>query len=139
MKNIDPIGESQQKNKREEEFKWSFFVKLFHWTLVFLILSNLFLTDPEEDLHENFGELTALLILLRLIYGVLPIARQHEKIKSLSTNYGKIKQHLIDLCKRNPHKEDGHNPSGQNRSHSIDLVGSGHFHKWLSDRLQPEI
>lgn len=89
---------------------WDPFVRIFHWSLVILVLSNIFITEEGEDLHEVFGYICSGLVVLRVIWGF--IGPHNARFSSFFPTPARVKQHLEAMKKGEFDPKEGHNPLG---------------------------
>jgi cytochrome b len=93
---------------------WDIPTRLFHWSLVILVGSNLFLVGPrggwETMVHFISGFAIAGLLLFRLIWGFIgsPRSRFADFLKSWRT----VKAYAARLARLDPPHSIGHNPLG---------------------------
>lgn len=89
---------------------WDPFIRIFHWSLVFLVFSNLFLTEEGDDLHEWFGYAALGLVILRVIWG--GIGPFNARFINFYPNKDRILTHLKEINSGNIDPKSGHNPLG---------------------------
>lgn len=97
------------KNAKEVEV-WSLSLRLFHWLLVAAFFTSWWTSDHHIRLHILAGASIAGLLLYRLIWGVL--GENHAKFSSFTPSFANIKQHVLDLIRRQPRHYIGHTPIG---------------------------
>ena len=102
---------SQGSNTR---YVWDKLVRSTHWLVASAVIFNFF--SETGWVHRYVGYLAALLVLLRLMYG-LPIFSRWLKANPTSRFYvpgaQDIAHHIADIFTRSGFKGDGHNPLGQ--------------------------
>ncbi|MCK5425037.1 MAG: cytochrome b/b6 domain-containing protein [Emcibacter sp.] len=88
---------------------WDLFIRIFHWSLVGIILVNFTVFD-EGTVHEMLGYILISLLALRFIWGF--IGSKYALFKNFVPKPEKIKQHLRELGEGNETSYLGHNPLG---------------------------
>ena len=53
---------------------WDLFVRSFHWALVGCVLTNFFIVDDGEWLHQWLGYAASALVLARVVWGFVGVA-----------------------------------------------------------------
>ncbi len=90
---------------------WDPFVRAFHWTLVTLVLLNLFVLDEEGAAHRWAGYAVAGLIAARLVWGL--IGPRIARFSAFPPSAGAAVEHLKGMVagrRETPHLS--HNPLG---------------------------
>jgi len=88
---------------------WDLFIRLFHWSMVTIILINFTLFD-EGTVHEILGYILLGLLALRFIWGF--VGSEHARFKDFMPSPAKIKQYLNDMKMGKMPSFIGHNPLG---------------------------
>lgn len=90
---------------------WDLFIRIFHWTLVASFIVS-FVTEGENNLHFYSGWYIALLIALRLVWGV--IGSQHARFRDFIYAPTEIIEHTKSLLNQTESTKHyrGHNPLG---------------------------
>jgi cytochrome b len=92
---------------------WDAPTRLFHWSLVALLLVSWFTGEGEgiaADMHRYSGELIVGLIVFRVLWGF--IGGEHARFSDFAAGPAAIAAHVRDLLSRTPHRCLGHNPLG---------------------------
>lgn len=92
---------------------WDLPTRLFHWTLLVLILAAWFTGEGEGDsaiVHRLAGEAVAGLIVFRLIWGF--VGGEHARFADFAAGPAAIVAHIRDLFSSSPKRHLGHNPLG---------------------------
>ncbi len=87
---------------------WDRFVRVFHWTLVACILTNFFVIDDGETLHQWLGYTASVLVCARIVWGF--IGSKYARFSDFFPTPAKIKQHLLHLKSGEHDPSPGHNP-----------------------------
>ena len=91
---------------------WDLPTRLFHWSLLVLLLVSWF-SGGEEDtafIHRTSGMLLAGLIIFRIVWGF--VGGEHARFGSFLPSPSKLIQHLKRVAAGNPERHLGHNPVG---------------------------
>lgn len=88
---------------------WDLFVRIFHWSLVILVGLAFLSGDEKNRLHVYLGYTVALLIALRLVWGV--IGSQHARLANFITPPGAAIEYLKSMLRGTPEPYPGHNPA----------------------------
>lgn len=89
---------------------WDPVVRLFHWSLV-LFFAIAYLTGEEKSaLHIWSGYAVAVLVLLRLLWGI--VGTRHARFNDFVYRPTTIKTYLKDVLYLRPKRYLGHNPAG---------------------------
>jgi cytochrome b len=88
---------------------WDLFVRLFHWSLVAIMLHQ-YLFEEESATHNYLGYAALALVASRTAWGFVgsPYARFSEFVKSPATTLGYVR----DIFRGHPKRYLGHNPAG---------------------------
>lgn len=105
-----PISNSQ-KPSFETQRVWDRFIRFFHWSLVFCILTNAFIFDDGDELHRYLGYYAVSLVGLRLIWGFMA-SSSYARFSSFFPTPLRLKKYVGSLIKGRPLHEWGHNPLG---------------------------
>src|SRR4029077_3533108 len=93
---------------------WDLPTRIFHWTLVILVGTNLFLIGPrgglQTVLHFIAGYTIAGLLLFRLIWGF--VGSPHSRFADFLCRWPAVKSYLRRLLRFDPPHSVGHNPLG---------------------------
>jgi cytochrome b len=89
---------------------WDLFVRFFHWTLVACVLTNSFILDDGETVHQWAGYLASALVLSRVVWGF--IGSRHARFADFSPTPSRITQHLRSMLSGQIEFHRGHNPLG---------------------------
>ncbi|MGH7153726.1 MAG: cytochrome b/b6 domain-containing protein [Acetobacteraceae bacterium] len=89
---------------------WDRFVRLFHWSIVALVLLAWSTTDGPRAVHEDAGYAVLVLVALRLAWGLMgtPYARFVGFVHRPRT----VMRYLTALCEGRAPRYLGHNPAG---------------------------
>lgn len=91
---------------------WDMPTRLFHWSLVLLILASWF-TGGEDDtalLHRASGMALAGLIVFRIVWGF--IGGEHARFLTFIPWPGRVLRHVKQVAEGKPERHLGHNPVG---------------------------
>ena len=91
-------------------YVWDKFIRVFHWSLVALFVVSYLTGENEHWLHIYSGYAIAILICLRVVWGV--IGSKHAKFKDFIFSPGTIIQYVKDIASGNSKRYIGHNPLG---------------------------
>lgn len=89
---------------------WDRFVRVFHWSLVLCVLSNYFIIDDGETLHQWTGYLASGLVVARIVWGF--VGSRHARFADFFPTPARLRQHLRSLLSGQPDHHPGHNPAG---------------------------
>jgi cytochrome b len=90
---------------------WDAPTRLFHWTLVVLILSAWLTAESEAgQIHVLIGETVAGLLVFRLIWGF--VGGEHARFSDFAAGPNAIVAHIGNLWSAQPKRHLGHNPLG---------------------------
>ena len=99
---------------RREIPVWDIATRIFHWSLVALVGTNLFLIEPRGGtstiVHFIAGYLIAGLILFRLAWGFYGSPR--SRFADFLRPWPAVKEHMARLLRLDPPHSIGHNPLG---------------------------
>ncbi len=88
---------------------WDLFIRVFHWSVVAIILINFTVFD-EGSVHEFLGYILMGLLTLRFIWGF--IGPSYARFKNFIPNTKEIKHHLNEVGGDKITPYLGHNPLG---------------------------
>lgn len=92
---------------------WDAPTRLFHWTLVLLILLAWFTGEEEgaaAQVHMLAGEVIAGMLVFRLVWGF--VGGEHARFADFAAGPNAIVTHVRDLLSAKPKRHLGHNPLG---------------------------
>lgn len=89
---------------------WDPVVRLFHWSLVGCVLSNQFVLEAGEPPHEWVGYTAAVLVALRLLWGV--VGTRHARFADWFPTPARLRAHGRGWRRGEPDGHPGHNPVG---------------------------
>jgi cytochrome b len=89
---------------------WDCFVRVFHWSLAALVLTEYLTTDDARTLHHLAGYAVLGLIGVRLVWGV--IGSRHARFVSFVAGPRTVLAYLRALRQGTAPRHLGHNPAG---------------------------
>jgi cytochrome b len=89
---------------------WDPFVRIFHWSLVAGVITQLATADDFKSVHANVGYLIAVLLILRIIWGF--VGSRHARFKDFIYPPADVFAYLKGLIQGRPKHYIGHNPAG---------------------------
>ncbi|AWI81735.1 MAG: cytochrome B [Betaproteobacteria bacterium HGW-Betaproteobacteria-13] len=89
---------------------WDRFVRLFHWSLVLCVITNYFVIDDGETLHQWIGYLASALVLARIVWGF--IGTRYARFSDFFPTPTRLRQHISHVISGQPDPHPGHNPMG---------------------------
>ena len=89
---------------------WDPFVRVFHWTLLTLFVIAFVTGDEVEGVHIAAGYGIAILLALRLVWGV--IGSPHARFSGFVRSPLKVLAYLRDVASHKAPRHLGHNPAG---------------------------
>lgn len=89
---------------------WDPFVRVFHWTLLILFVVAFVTGDEIEGVHIAAGYGIAVLLMLRLVWGV--IGPRHARFSSFVRSPHHVLTYLRDVASFKARRHLGHNPAG---------------------------
>lgn len=89
---------------------WDPLVRIFHWSLAGLFLTNALLDDPETALHRQIGYAVLALVVLRLVWGL--VGTRHARFSDFPPDPGAALGQLGDMAAGRRHAHVGHSPLG---------------------------
>jgi cytochrome b len=89
---------------------WDPFVRVFHWILLTLFVVALVTGDEIERVHIAAGYGIAILLALRLVWGV--IGSHHARFSAFVRSPREVMAYLRDVANLRARRYLGHNPAG---------------------------
>lgn len=89
---------------------WDRFVRIFHWSLVLCILTNYFVLDDGETIHQWIGYLASALVGARIVWGF--IGTKHARFADFFPTPARLRTHIRHVMSGEPDFHPGHNPVG---------------------------
>lgn len=89
---------------------WDAFVRLFHWGLVACVLSNYFIVDDGETLHQWLGYTASALVAARVVWGF--IGTRYARFAEFFPTPRRLREHFQAMRSGHPQHDIGHNPAG---------------------------
>jgi cytochrome b len=89
---------------------WDPFVRLFHWSLVAGVITQLATADDLKSVHANVGYLIAVLLVFRIIWGF--VGSRHARFTDFIYPPADVLAYLKGLIQGRPKHYIGHNPAG---------------------------
>jgi cytochrome b len=89
---------------------WDPFVRVFHWTLLTLFVIAFVTGDEVESVHAAAGYGIAILLALRLVWGV--IGPRYARFSSFVRSPRQVLAYLRDVASFKAPRHLGHNPAG---------------------------
>jgi cytochrome b len=89
---------------------WDIFIRLFHWTLVVVIINQYVTGDWLKKVHVNSGYFLIGLLLARILWGF--VGSKHSRFSDFLYGPNTIINYLKELKKGTPRHYLGHNPAG---------------------------
>ncbi|WP_114648889.1 cytochrome b/b6 domain-containing protein [Pseudothauera hydrothermalis] len=89
---------------------WDRFVRIVHWTLVSCVLTNYFVLDDGETVHQWLGYLAGALVAARIVWGF--IGSEHARFANFMPTRSRLSAHLSRLRAGQYDRHLGHNPLG---------------------------
>lgn len=99
------------KSNNTMQIGWDWLVRLTHWLVAALFLSNYYFTEKGSENHENVGWTVLVLIVLRFVWGST-LANGPNRLSAFVPTKAAVKKHIIELKTRKSNKVTGHNPFG---------------------------
>lgn len=103
---------------------WDLFVRVFHWSVVALVILEVAILDEDGDAHIVAGYMVAGLVVLRLIWGF--VGSRNARFSAFPPSIGGAIRHLSDLLSGRrdaPHRS--HNPAGALMVYNLLLTLAG--------------
>ena len=99
------------KNNKEEEKKlWDIFVRVFHWSLVALVLAAFISSEDGGPIHIRVGYAILVIVLMRIVWGF--VGTKHARFSDFVKGPRKAIAYLVGLFTGRPSYVFGHNPAG---------------------------
>lgn len=89
---------------------WDPVVRVFHWSLVLLLVANAFVVDDETKFHRWVGYAVAGLILVRIIWGFA--GTHYARFASFPPSFKNSLEQLTDVVTGRKTIHPGHTPLG---------------------------
>ncbi|GJM03072.1 MAG: cytochrome b561 [Rhodomicrobium sp.] len=89
-------------------YVWDPFIRIFHWSVVLIVILNMTIFE-EGSVHNNLGYALAVLLALRLLWGLF--GPNYARLSSLIPKTKNIAEHLKGLSDKSTFSI-GHNPLG---------------------------
>jgi cytochrome b len=89
---------------------WDRFVRVFHWALVGCVLTNFFIVDDGETVHQWVGYTATALVVARVVWGF--VGTRHARFADFFPTPARLRAHLRRMARREPDPSVGHNPLG---------------------------
>lgn len=89
---------------------WDRFVRFFHWSLVLCVVTNYFVVDDGEAVHQWLGYAASALVLARTVWGF--VGTRYARFSDFFPTPGRIAQHVRQLRRGERVFHAGHNPLG---------------------------
>ncbi len=89
---------------------WDPLVRIFHWSLAGLFLTNALLDDPETALHRQIGYAVLALVVFRLVWGF--VGPRHARFADFPPDTAGALGQLRDMATGRRHAHVGHSPLG---------------------------
>lgn len=89
---------------------WDIFIRVFHWSLVASIISQLITAESLKKVHVNVGYFIIILLLARIVWGF--VGSKHARFTDFIYPPKEIFAYLKGIFRGNPKHYIGHNPAG---------------------------
>ncbi|ACE85367.1 cytochrome b/b6 domain-containing protein [Cellvibrio japonicus] len=89
---------------------WDPLVRVFHWSLVIIFVSNMYLNEQGGDWHQWLGYAAVVLLLVRFLWGF--IGKGAARWSDFFPTPARLKQHVRALVCGEPCHRLGHSPLG---------------------------
>lgn len=89
---------------------WDPLVRLFHWSLVFIVFANYFFNEEGDDWHQWLGYTAVAWLLVRFIWGFF--GSRAARWSDFFPTPARVSQHVRALINREPYHRMGHSPLG---------------------------
>ena len=89
---------------------WDLFVRLFHWSLVAGVITQLATAEDSKDVHAAVGYIIVALLISRIVWGFA--GSTHARFTDFIYPPTDILAYLKGLITRRPKHYTGHNPAG---------------------------
>ncbi|AUZ05059.1 MULTISPECIES: cytochrome b/b6 domain-containing protein [Vitreoscilla] len=94
----------------EKVLVWDIFIRIFHWSMVAIVVCNLFLLEEGGQWHQYLGYAACILMLLRIVWGF--IGSPYARFKDFFPTPSKFKAHFQAIRNKQADEHLGHNPMG---------------------------
>lgn len=91
-------------------YVWDRFIRVFHWSLVSIVLLDYFMIDDGETLHQWLGYAACTLVLARIVWGF--VGSKYARFSDFFPTPNRILKHLRHIVYGEQDKHVGHNPLG---------------------------
>ncbi len=88
---------------------WDLYIRSYHWLLVIILVSNLFLNEEGEAWHQNLGLSASLLVLIRILWGFV-CPTPYARWKFFWPTRRRLRTYGAALFRRDPPRLLSHNP-----------------------------
>jgi cytochrome b len=88
---------------------WDIAVRLFHWSLVAMVVSAYFIIDPRQ-IHRTLGYIVIGLVVFRLVWG--GVGTRHARFVNFIPGPKRLIDYLRDMLRGREDRYLGHNPAG---------------------------
>lgn len=88
---------------------WDLLVRIFHWSLVFLVFTAFLTGDEESLIHRYAGYVVVAFIIIRFIWGF--IGSKYARFRDFVSPPSRAIQYLKELFLGSPRYYIGHNPA----------------------------
>ena len=89
---------------------WDPFIRVFHWAIAALFVTNALFTDDEGTAHEWVGYALGALLMARLIWGI--IGPEHACFRTFPPSLSAAASQLTDIARGRHRRHLGHSPLG---------------------------
>jgi cytochrome b len=89
---------------------WDLFVRLFHWSLVAGIITQLATAEDFKGVHATVGYIIVALLISRIVWGF--VGSRHARFTDFIYPPADIFAYLKGLVRKRPGHYAGHNPAG---------------------------
>jgi len=89
---------------------WDIFVRVFHWSLVASVITQLATAEDFKSVHAKVGYFIVALLISRIIWGV--VGSRHARFTDFIYPPAEIFSYLKGLIQGRPRHYTGHNPAG---------------------------
>ena len=91
-------------------YVWDRFVRLFHWSLLFFVITCLFTHGGLLLFHRIAGYSVAVLVIARVIWGF--VGSPYARFSNFACSPSRVAIYLAQMLRRNEPRTLGHNPAG---------------------------
>lgn len=99
-----------QRPKSNKVRVWDTFIRVFHWSLVALVVISYLSGEFEFEIHSYSGYAIFTLVCLRILWGF--VGSRYARFKSFVYSPSNVIAYLKSMAKGNPKRFLGHNPAG---------------------------